>query len=76
MQGPGLKKSGEGNLVWVRVPPPALCKSPANVGVLLVGTQRPIFTSPRLSRWETPPSPSLKLLELYVSAVGELELPR
>src|SRR5919199_6500940 len=37
-------KSGEGNLVWVRVPPPAQCKSPANVGVFLICTQRFIFT--------------------------------
>src|SRR5215208_4725246 len=37
-------KSGEGNLVWVRVPPPAQQKIPANVEVLLVGTQRPNFT--------------------------------
>src|SRR5918998_5817220 len=28
-------KSGEGNLVWVRVPPPAQCKSPANARVSL-----------------------------------------
>src|SRR5919107_1510537 len=34
-------KSGEGNLVWVRVPPPAPHKSTANVGVFLVYTQRP-----------------------------------
>ena len=33
MQDPGFKKSGEGNLVWVRVPPPAHTETPANVGI-------------------------------------------
>src|SRR5215207_514484 len=40
-------KSGEGNLVWVRVPPPVQHKTPANVGVFLICTQRLGVTRPR-----------------------------
>src|SRR5919112_1806028 len=40
-------KSGEGNLVWVRVPPPAPHKSAANPTVSLVCTRRSILTEGR-----------------------------
>ena len=40
-------KSGEGNLVWVRVPPPAQHKSAAHPTVSLVCTRRSILTEGR-----------------------------
>src|SRR5919107_1511446 len=49
MQGPGLKKSGEGNLVWVRVPPPAPVVCFWHLHALLLQL-REDFLSPRDGR--------------------------
>src|SRR5215207_5001916 len=43
-------KSGEGNLVWVRVPPSAQRNFPANVKVFLVCIHRSSFTEGRIGR--------------------------